>query len=51
MDYIVIAPGENITILVASSLREARSLACENFGRTRLPKGTIVKRYTESDWN
>lgn len=51
MDYIVIAPGENITVLVASSLREARSLACANFGRTRLPKGTIVKRYIESDWN
>ena len=51
MDYIIIAPGENILVMVASSVREARSLACASFGRTRLPKGTIVKRYFESDWN
>lgn len=51
MDYIVIAPGENLLIIVAGSVREARSLACANLGRTRLPKGTVVKRYIESDWN
>jgi hypothetical protein len=51
MDYIIIAPGENVTIISASDMRDARRLACQSFGKTRLPKGTIVKLYNDSDWN
>jgi hypothetical protein len=50
-DFLVTAPGQNVTIIRARDLRDARRIACQSFGLSRLPKGTIVKVYTESDWN
>ena len=51
MDYLVLAPRENVMVIAAMDLRDARRLAREILGKTRLPKGTIVKLYKESDWN
>ena len=51
MDYLVLVPGENVMIMKAMNLRDARSITRDMLGVQRLPKGTIVKPYKESDWN
>ena len=50
-DYMVSAPGHNLMITLAMSRADARRIARENFGVRKLPKGTVIERYYEKDWN
>ncbi len=49
-DYIVSAPGHNLVILEAGSVKDARSIGRELLGVAKLPKETLVTRYTESGY-
>jgi len=54
-DYLVSAPGHNLVILEAGSTAEARRTGRELLGVAKLPKGTVVRPYTNSgykeDWD
>jgi hypothetical protein len=50
-DYMITAPGHHLMITRAMSDKDARRIARENFGVLKLPKGTHIEVYTESDWN
>ena len=50
-DYMIAAPGHNIMITLAMNKADARRIARESFGVLKLPKGTSITVYTESDWN
>jgi len=49
-DYIVSAPGHNLVILEAGSVSEARSIGRELLGVSKLPKHTVVKSYSDQDY-
>ena len=51
MDYMIIVPGENVMVMQAMNMQDARSIVRDMLGVQRLPKGTTIKRYSESDWN
>jgi hypothetical protein len=50
-DYMISAPGHHLLITSAKSTADARRIARESFGVLKLPKGTHIEVYTESDWN
>ena len=53
MDYMIIVPGQSGGgwVMSAMNLQDARSIVRDMLGVQRLPKGTTIKRYSESDWN